>query len=154
MPGADHEDARESRPAASRRRREFPARLAAFADVAAFLEEACGAAGVGDDERLRLTLMVEELFTNTVLHGHGGDCDEPVELSLEVDGAGVVLTYEDTAPAHDPFAAIRTPDESSDAGQRPVGGLGILLISRMAARFGHAYVDGRNRITLVVPATR
>ncbi|MGH2651536.1 MAG: ATP-binding protein, partial [Actinomycetota bacterium] len=73
--------------------RSFPARLDLLPSVAAYLEETCTAAGLVRDDCLRLTLLVEELFTNTVQHGHGGDTDAPVSLSVEVGAGEVALTY-------------------------------------------------------------
>jgi anti-sigma regulatory factor (Ser/Thr protein kinase) len=49
----------------------FSARLGAFSEVRALLHEFGLRAGLCRDDALRLTLIVEELFTNTVHHGHG-----------------------------------------------------------------------------------
>jgi anti-sigma regulatory factor (Ser/Thr protein kinase) len=130
--------------------RVFPARLTSVALAVAFVEEACGAAGVERHDRLRLGLLVEELLTNTIVHGHGGDCDAPVSLSLEVRAGQVALTYEDTAPQFDPFArADATPGAASLEG-RPVGRLGLVLVRGMATDIAYARVEGRNRISLVL----
>jgi serine/threonine-protein kinase RsbW len=64
----------------ARHSRTFPARRDALPQVDAFLGEVCAAAGLGRETCLRLTLLVEELFTNTVVHGHGADSDAPVRL--------------------------------------------------------------------------
>lgn len=120
--------------------------------MAAFISEVCAAAGFPRDACLRLTLLVEELFTNTVVHGHGADCDAPVLLAFDVRPGRIALTYEDTAPPHDPFAAVRAPDEVAAVEDRPVGGLGLLLVSAMAQQVQYRHADGRNRISLVVTA--
>ena len=130
--------------------RVFPARLTSVSLAVAFVEEVCGAAGVDRRDRLRLALVVEELFTNTVVHGHGGDCDAPVTLSLEVRDERVALTYEDTASPFDPLArADAAPDAASLEG-RPVGRLGLVLVRGMATDLAYARVEGRNRISLVL----
>ena len=121
-----------------------------------FIDEAGGAIGIAPDDRFRLTLMVEELFVNTVTHGHGGDCDAPVRLALEVEPASLTLVYEDTAPAYNPFAAVKAPDEATPVEARPIGGLGIHLIVTMADRVAYAYADGWNQIRVhlsPMPAT-
>jgi anti-sigma regulatory factor (Ser/Thr protein kinase) len=134
--------------------RSFPARLDAFPRVGAFLEETCGAAGVARDDYLRLTLLVEELFTNTVLHGHGGDSDAPVSLAVDVGAGEITLIYEDSAPRRDPFAGAPRIDESASVEGRPVGGLGLSLITGIVERVEYAHVDGRNRLHLVVKRPR
>src|SRR5258707_12214131 len=64
----------------ARHSRTFPARRDALPQVDAFLGEVCVAAGLGRETCLRLTLLVEELFTNTVGHGYGADSEAPVRL--------------------------------------------------------------------------
>lgn len=133
----------------------FPARLDAFPLVAAFVEEVCGAASFGRDDRLRLTLILEELFTNTVEHGHGGDSEAPVHIALDVQPGRVGVTYEDTGPRFDPFAAgVEPPDADVALDLRPVGGLGLLLVFRMSASVEYTRLVDRNRIALVVTASR
>jgi anti-sigma regulatory factor (Ser/Thr protein kinase) len=92
---------------------------------------------------------VEELFTNTVVHGHGADSDAPVRLECEVAPGRITLVYEDTGPPHDPFAAVATPDPDADVQDRPVGGLGVLLVSAMARHAGYRRAADWNRISLV-----
>lgn len=128
--------------------------MEAFSLVAAFLEEACAAAGLGEQDSLRARLIVEELFTNTIRHGHGQDSDQPVILTITRGDGEVALIYEDTAPPYDPFSTVRAPDESATIEQRPVGGLGVLLAAHMAKRIEYSYTQGRNRISLVVSGVR
>ena len=101
---------------------------------------------------LRLTLLVEELFTNTVIHGHGADSDAPVRLDCEVAPGRITLVYEDTGPPHDPFAAVASPDPDAEVQDRPVGGLGVLLVSAMAQQVEYQRAGDRNRIMLVIGA--
>jgi sigma-B regulation protein RsbU (phosphoserine phosphatase) len=133
-----------------RHSRTFPARRDALPQVDAFLGEVCAAAGLGREACLRLTLLVEELFTNTVVHGHGADSDEPVRLECHVAPGRIALTYEDTGPAHDPFAQVAAPDADAGVEDRPVGGLGVLLVSAMAQQVEYRRAGDRNRISLVI----
>jgi len=132
--------------------RTFPARRAALPQVDAFLAEACAAARLPRESCLRLTLLVEELFTNTVVHGHGRDSDAPVRLECDVAPGRIALTYEDTAPAHDPFAQVTAPDSELTVEDRPVGGLGVLLVQAMARQIEYRRAGERNRISLVIGA--
>jgi len=128
----------------------FPARRDALPQIEAFLAEVCAAAALDRAMCLRVTLLVEELFTNTVVHGHGADSDAPVRLGCEVAPGRLALVYEDTAPPHDPFAAVARPDPAADVQDRPVGGLGVLLVSAMAQQVEYRRADDRNRISLVI----
>jgi serine/threonine-protein kinase RsbW len=133
----------------SRHSRSFPARRDALPQVEAFLAEVCGGAGLSREMGLRVTLLVEELFTNTVVHGHGADSEAPVRLDCEVTPGRIALVYEDTGPPHDPFAAVASPDPGADVDDRPVGGLGVLLVSAMAQQIEYQRAGDRNRISLV-----
>ena len=133
-----------------RHRRTFPARRDALPQIGAFLTEVCEASGLGREPCLRLTLLVEELFTNTVVHGHHGDSEAPVSVQCEVSPGRIALEYEDTGPAHDPFAQVVAPDGAAGVEERPVGGLGVLLVSAMAQQVEYRRAGDRNRISLVV----
>jgi anti-sigma regulatory factor (Ser/Thr protein kinase) len=127
----------------------------AFPSVAAFAERVCAGVGGGRADALRLTLVLEELFTNTVAHGHGRDSEAPIHVTLEARAGGIAVTYEDTAPPFDPFAAaVEPPGEAVAVEDRPVGGLGLALVARLSRERGYAYAHGRNRISLVLPIAR
>lgn len=103
---------------------------------------------------LRLNLVLEELFTNTVRHGHHGDCDAPIWIGLERAEEGVRVIYEDKAPPFNPYAYTRLPETAPDAtlSMRKIGGLGVLLTRELAAARDYAYLFGRNRIRLTMAA--
>ena len=128
----------------------LPARLSAWPAMAAFIAETGARAGVSADLRNKLTLLVEELFTNTVVHGHRGERDEPVRVGLETEPGWIALTYEDTAPPHNPFEVVQRPDDTTDVDDRPVGGLGVLLVAALARDVEYRRADGKNHIRLVV----
>ena len=130
----------------------IPARLARMRDLRAFLEAFCAASGIASDPCLRLNLVLEELFTNTVRHGHGGDCDAPVWVSLAREAGQVRITYEDTAPPFNPYASLQVPSDDGGHETRKLGGLGVLLTREMAKSRDYAYLFGRNRIRLSLAA--
>ena len=130
----------------------IPARLARMRDLRGFLEAFCAAAGIARDPCLRLNLVLEELFTNTVRHGHGGDCDAPVWVSLAREPGQVRITYEDMGPPFNPYAKLQTPSVDGTLEMRKPGGLGVLLTQEMAKSRDYAYLFGRNRIRLSLAA--
>ena len=130
----------------------IPARLERLRELRAFLEGFCAAAGVGRDPCLRLNLVLEELFTNTVRHGHGADSDAPVWITLVRKNGQVCLTYEDTAPPFNPYARLPVEAPDTTLEMRKLGGLGVLLTKEMAASRDYAYLFGRNRIRLTLAA--
>jgi len=129
--------------------RSFRARLAETSNVSAFVESAI--AGMQARLVMRLRLAVEELFVNTVTHGHGGDSEAPVDVTVRIDGERVTLIYEDTAPAFNPFAKVDSPDPTAALEARDVGRLGVFLITQLAERCDYARTGNRNCVTVDLP---
>jgi anti-sigma regulatory factor (Ser/Thr protein kinase) len=129
-----------------RQTRTFRARLDECSDVAAFVESSI--AGMEPRLVMRVRLAVEELFVNTVTHGHGGDCDAPVEVTVRIAGDRVELVYTDTAPPFDPFARVERPEAATPLEARSVGHLGVFLITELAERCDYARVGTRNCVTV------
>jgi len=135
------------------RTEQFLARLEQLRPMQAFLEEFCAQNALPRDACLRLNLVVEELFTNTVRHGHHGDCDAPVWVGVSRRDDMVQLVYEDKAPPFNPYAAIADaagPAPDTTVSMRRIGGLGVLLTKELAKTRDYAYVFGRNRIRLTL----
>jgi anti-sigma regulatory factor (Ser/Thr protein kinase) len=132
------------------RRQTFRARLDQGPTLAAFVETAV--AGMSARLSMRLRLVVEELFVNTVTHGHGGDSDEPIDISIRLAGDRVVLTYVDVAPPFDPFTEVHTPTADAGLDDRRVGGLGVFLVTRFATHYEYARAGEANRVTVELPA--
>ena len=128
----------------------FPARFGALSRVNAFLEDFCREAAIGREQCLRVNLVLEELFTNTVRHGHRGDCDAPVWVFLAREASGLRLTYEDTAPPFNPYARNARTSSDTPLENRKVGGLGVQITRDLASAREYAYLFGRNRIELTL----
>ncbi len=126
----------------------FPARMDSMAEIRSFVEAACATAGIGREDCLKILLIVEELFTNTVTHGYREESDSPVWLAFEPGDTGFTLRYEDAAPPHNPFGEFRPMDTAVLIAQQPVGGLGLKLIRSLASDPGYSRVGERNCIRL------
>jgi serine/threonine-protein kinase RsbW len=129
----------------------FLARLDRLRALRQFLESFCSEAALARDPCLRLNLVLEELFTNTVRHGHRGDSDAPVWVTLTAGPAALSLTYEDNAPPFNPYGTPPDAPPDTTVKMRKIGGLGVLLTRRLASSREYAYLYGRNRIRLALP---
>ena len=74
-----------------------------------------------------LSLILEELITNTVRHG-APPPDAPITVTLSRDGLDTLVQYVDCGPAYDP--TLNPPPDTRDRPleERPIGGLGWTLI--------------------------
>lgn len=131
-----------------------PAQLQAFDEVRALIEQFAASAVLVREDRHKLTLIVEELFTNTVNHGGAGEGEALVFVTLEEDTGYVRLVFEDTAPQFDPLAAGGLGDPTTSITERRVGGLGLFLALGLTQHADYSYADGRNRLRLRFTPTR
>lgn len=111
---------------------ELPGLIARVAELATDL-------GASADDSLRLQLVIEELFVNTITHGYQGDSEHPVRLALGRQDGILSLRYEDEAP----------PFDNSGIGQNfrftvEVGGQGLALIHGMSKAIRYQRLDQRN----------
>jgi anti-sigma regulatory factor (Ser/Thr protein kinase) len=134
------------------RRCVLPASLRCLPQATAFVEAYCREHGVLGDDALRLTLIAEELFTNTATHGLHGSGDGEVRLTLNAGPAQVTLAYEDSAPAFDPLAHLNEALAELEApvDRRRAGGFGLVLVAKMADRVSYARIGAWNRLTLTL----
>ena len=91
----------------------FRARLPSFAEVRALAEAFGQAVGADHDATLRVVLVLEELFTNTVAHGYPAGSEGPVWVALAMKGDAIEITYEDACPALIPSPARPPPSAPS-----------------------------------------
>jgi serine/threonine-protein kinase RsbW len=130
----------------------FEARMDSLPLAAGFVEAFCELQGVASPDALRLSLLVEELFTNTIVSGHGGGHESPVRIEVAVGPTQMALRYEDCAPPFNPLQYLQEahPDLEARVDERHVGGLGLPLVAQMVERFDYAHVDGFNCLSLVL----
>jgi serine/threonine-protein kinase RsbW len=132
----------------------FRGRLGSFGEVRELAEGFAAAAGADRALMLRVILVLEELFTNTVTHGDPAGSEGPVWVTLARETGAIEVTYEDQAPAFDPLTDAPAPPEHPPAhDERPPGGLGVALVRGLSASARYARVGDRNRVTLTLAAT-
>jgi anti-sigma regulatory factor (Ser/Thr protein kinase) len=92
-----------------------------------------------------MNLAVEELFTNMVKYGGGGD---EVSVRLDVRGSDLVIRIDHPGAA--PFDVSKTDaaDVERPLAERVPGGIGLHLVRRIMDTFDYEYLDGVARVTL------
>jgi len=101
--------------------------------------------GIGDEHRMPMHFVVEELFTNLVKYSKGGKREIVLDLRREAGRLAVSLTDFDVAPFD--IRAVPDVDVNRDLSDRKPGGLGIHLLKRMVDDIGYEYVDGKSTTT-------
>jgi anti-sigma regulatory factor (Ser/Thr protein kinase) len=125
-----------------------PAKINALHAALDAIEQACHAWKIDTALVSRARIVVEELFSNTIKYGYGGECESPVRLHLQ-PRPELILTYEDEAPAFDPFAWKAKQVEILPLEDRPVGQAGIAMVIGLSAHASYQRRDGANCLTVI-----
>lgn len=120
-------------------------------NLACFLGAVTGLAeGAGlQASRIQMVeLVTEEALVNVMDYAYP-EGDGSITLSAQwTPSDGLVLTITDQGTPFDVLSAP-PPDLNLAADQRPIGGLGIHFIKKIAAKVTYARTDGRNVLTIV-----
>jgi len=100
-----------------------------------------------EDAIFDFNLALEEVFANVVLYGFQDGGEHEVDIALESQNGMVSLTVEDEGV---PFNPLDAPDVDVTASleDRPIGGLGILLVRKLMDGIEYAREGNRNRLVM------
>ena len=110
----------------------------------AFIKEVCGELKVEDSMTKNIRLAVEEAVVNCISYAQ----TETVEVEAYSNGEALRIVIRDAGAAFDP-TEVRAADTSLSAEERPVGGLGILLVRQLMDSINYERIDGKNVLTLI-----
>lgn len=116
---------------------------------------AAAAGGLDEAATYRLSLAVDEIATNVVLHGYA-DYNQEGDLTVwaEGDEAQLRICLEDTGHPFDPRQVPRPDDLDRPLEERRDGGLGIFLALWGVDGFTYHRVGGKNRSVFVMDYPR
>jgi len=126
---------------------ELPAALSVLAEV---VDDFAASQSLDSGVAGKLNLALDELITNSISHGLQGVEESHLQLRLSGSSRDDVLeaVLEDNGIAFDPFEEAPVPDTTLELEDRPIGGLGVMLVKRFTESAEYERTDGMNRITL------
>ncbi len=127
--------------APERRFRTFPCNADAVAASAAFLEETLDAAGCPMKPKTQLLVALDEVVSNVVRCS--GASGLAISVRLPRDPRGAIVSVSDDGKPFDPLR-IPPPDTTLSADERPIGGLGMLLIRKTMDGLSYRHAHGCN----------
>jgi len=92
-------------------------------------------------------LAIEELATNSVKYAYEDTGTHFIEFNMTLAANELVILMTDDGRPFNPLD-LPEPDLTLPVELRPVGGLGVHLLRKMADGMEYEHRDGRNRITL------
>jgi serine/threonine-protein kinase RsbW len=89
------------------------------------------------------TLILEELFTNTITHGVSDGRKVFINVNLKIENDELIMTYKDNGI---PFNVLELPDPdlNSSIENREVGGLGVHYIKTLSDSVEYQYTKENN----------
>ncbi|MCF0196460.1 MAG: ATP-binding protein [Bacteroidaceae bacterium] len=97
----------------------------------------------------KLQLAIEEAVANVIMYAYPSDQEGSATLRAAADGDRLTFTLSDTGTPFDPTAKA-DPDLNLDVSERPIGGLGIMLVKKIMSDVAYTYTDGSNILTMTI----
>ena len=97
--------------------------------IRSFIEDAAARVGLSEEGVSKIRLAVDEACANIIQHGYG-DNDGEIRLEAKQADGKLVVTLVDDAPPYNPLTETSAPDMSVPLEDRPLGGMGVLLVKQ------------------------
>lgn len=92
-------------------------------------------------------LAMEELATNTINFGYTDNEEHLIGVELNIESDRLVVQYVDDGVYFNPLD-VQEPDTSLPVEERPTGGLGILLLRKIADSMTYVREHEKNLVTI------
>lgn len=100
--------------------------------------------GCGKRERVAIDVAIDELFANIANYAYNPKSGyATVLVDVVKDPLAVEITFIDNGKAYDPLSKA-DPDITLSAEDRPIGGLGILIVKKTMDTIHYEYKNGKN----------
>ena len=117
--------------------------------VTDFVNGTLADAGCPDRIRIQIDVAIDEIFSNIARYAYpreGGSVK--VRVDTEGDPLQVIIAFVDQGVPCNPLA-IEIPDTTAlPADERPVGGLGLMLVRKTMDDIAYDFRDGQNILTI------
>ncbi|MES2040649.1 MAG: ATP-binding protein [Pseudomonadota bacterium] len=117
-----------------------------YEDVRPGLVNLLRAQQVDEDLVDDLQLIIEEVLVNVLKHGASEQTPATIKLDVQLQANEIVLDVVDNSHAYNPLHGVSQPNLEVDFADRPVGGLGLYLVSALADHIDYNYAHGRNNL--------
>jgi serine/threonine-protein kinase RsbW len=117
-----------------------------------FVSKGAREANLPEPRVRELELLIEEIFINVSRYSYPEGAPGVATVTYSIPAPGeLAVEVGDQGIAFDPLAAS-PPDLTLDLMQRPIGGLGILLLKSFAKSVTYRREQGWNRLKFIISA--
>ena len=117
--------------------------------VTEFVNAKLAELGCSERVRIQVDVAIDELFGNIARYAYnpeGGPVT--VQVDVEDDPLCVIITFIDHGVPYDPLSAEIADTTHLPAKERPIGGLGLLMVKKTMDDISYTYKDGKNILTI------
>ena len=117
--------------------------------VTEFVNAKLAELGCSERVRIQVDVAIDELFGNIARYAYnpeGGPVT--VQVDVEDDPLCVIITFIDHGVPYDPLSAEFVDTTHLPAKERPIGGLGLLMVKKTMDDISYTYKDGKNILTI------
>ncbi len=108
---------------------ELPGVMDSLKTIRDYVSGAANAAGLDKQTTYKLVLAVDEIATNSIVHGYQESNMEGVlRLRVDSDDEQFRVTLEDHSPPYDPRQTPPPVNLNAPPEERKIGGLGVFLV--------------------------
>ena len=108
----------------------FPGRFGSLEKISSLVTQAAAQAGFDEMEVYSIQTAVDEACSNIIDHAYGGESDEPIECTCDVNADRFLIQLQDRGAAFQP-ESVPGPDLVSDLEHRQERGLGLYFMRRL-----------------------
>jgi serine/threonine-protein kinase RsbW len=118
-------------------------RIGEIQSLAGMIEELGESWALGPMLTMHINLVLEEAISNIIFYGYKDDSEHSIHIDLSVEEQILRIRIEDDGIPFDPTAKTM-PDLTLSVEDRPIGGLGIYLITQLMDTVHYERTDDKN----------
>ncbi len=129
-------------------RLDLSCQTSALSELRAFIQDSLSSVSLSENEKHQVTLAVEEVCANLIIHSHG--CNPKDQIHLEIKDSPEKMTFEisDQGEAFN-ILEYETPDLKKVMVEKRKGGLGIILVKKIMDEIEFESNNGTNTCRLI-----
>lgn len=118
-----------------------------------FAQDCLNTNGIDESVSSICMIIIDEIVNNIASYAYPGKAGN-IRFGIDVQKNKqlIDLYFEDTGIPFDPISQ-KSPELNGSADDRPIGGLGIHMVKKLARKTNYSFTDGKNILTVSVPIT-
>ena len=120
----------------------------ALAELRVFLKKTLEELHLSDIDQLQITLAVEEVCANLIIHSHQCNALDYIKLKVKKHPGKLIFEISDEGKAFN-MLDYEVPDLDKVKGEKRKGGLGIILVKKIMDEIEFESNDGTNTCRLI-----